>query len=269
MNDPTAIARHLFRKTLNLEPDLRYACSALIASTMFGLVGCKAWHSVPASDSWESGVSSVARWRTSEGINALDKITVVERTATVQPNYDANYIRTAYNAISNLLATARPSIVCEDAFDSQRPVLYATTVDLNNVRATSNFGRLMSESLATALTQHWRSKVIKMTVRQGSIPIIPRQGEFILSREVLDLASDYQAGAVLVSTYSVALDKVYISVDLVNVDQNAVVASTMFSVPLGPRTYALLNNQLYPSDAAGSAVSFARPTAGRTSTRVP
>lgn len=233
------------------------------------MVGCKAWHSVPASDSWESGVSSVARWRTSEGINALDKITVVERTATVQPNYDANYIRTAYNAISNLLATARPSIVCEDSFDPERPVLYATTVDLNNVQGTSNFGRLMSESLATALTQHWRSKVIKMTVRQGSIPIIPRQGEFILSREVLDLASDYQAGAVLVSTYSVALDKVYIGVDLVNVDQNAVVASTMFSVPLGPRTYALLNNQQFPSEVSGSAVSFARPTTGRTSTRVP
>ncbi len=233
-----------------------------------GMSGCRPWHSVPASDSWESGVASVAKWRTSEGLNALDKITEVERTATVQPNYDANYIRTAYNAISNLLATARPSIVCEDAFDSERPVLYATTVDLNNVQGTSNFGRLMSESLATALTQHWRNKVIKMTVRQGSIPIIPRQGEFILSREVLDLASDYQAGAVMVSTYSVALDKVYVSVDLVNVDQNAVVASTMFSIPLGPRTYALLNNQMYPSEAAGSAVSFARPTTGRIQGRI-
>jgi hypothetical protein len=150
-----------------------------------------------------------------------------------------------------------------DAFDSALPVLYATTVDLNDFDSTTNFGRLVSESLATALTQHWRNKVIKMTLRQGQVPIVPRQGEFLLSREAQEVASDYNAGAVLVSTYSVALDKVYINIELVNVNHNAVVASTMFWVPLGPRTHALLRGQEFPAAGPESAVSYSRLTTGR------
>jgi len=225
--------------------------------------GCHTWEAVPYNTMWESGETSAANWKTNVGPRALDKITILERTATVQPNYDADYVRTCYNAISNMLATARPDMGQNDAFDSALPVLYATTVDLNDYGSTTNFGRLVSESLATALTQHWRNKVIKMTLRQGSVPIIPREGEFLLSREAMEVATDYNAGAVMVSTYTVALDKVYINVELINVNHNAVVASTMFWVPLGPRAYALLNGQEYPSTSPDSAVSYTRKTVGR------
>ncbi|HBZ97682.1 MAG TPA: hypothetical protein DEO57_07535, partial [Phycisphaerales bacterium] len=169
--------------------------------------------------------------------------------------YDADYTKTAYNAISHLLATARPamgnhvydtegneSLVATSAFDSTLPVLYSTTVDLNDYDSTTNFGRLMSEALATALTQHWENKVINVNVRQGSMPILPREGEFILSRNAQELAIDYNAGAVLLSTYSVALDRVFVNVELVNVNHNDVVAAVQFDIPLGPRTEALLRN---------------------------
>jgi hypothetical protein len=227
------------------------------------LTGCHTWEAVPYNTMWESGETSAANWKTNAGPKALDKITVLERTSTVQPDYDADYVRTCYNAISNMLATARPDMGQNDAFDSALPVLYATTVDLNDFDSTTNFGRLVSESLATALTQHWRNKVIKMTLRQGQVPIVPRQGEFLLSREAQEVASDYNAGAVLVSTYSVALDKVYINIELVNVNHNAVVASTMFWVPLGPRTHALLRGQEFPAAGPESAVSYSRLTTGR------
>lgn len=242
---------------------MRTCLLVALSTVSWCVVGCKTWHPSPVGSSWESGVRSVAGWRTSAGIESLDRITVVERTATVQPNYDADYIMTAYNAVSSLLATARPAIDGNDAFDRTRPVIYATTVDLNNYSTTSNFGRLMGEALATALTQHWRNKVVKMTLRQGSVPIVPNQGEFLLSREVQDLATDYHAGAVLVSSYSVALDKVYVAVELINVDFNSVVASTMFEIPLGPRTVALLNNQQFPSPLSPSAVSYVTKTQSR------
>jgi len=134
------------------------------------------------------------------------------------------------------------SLVATSAFDSTLPVLYSTTVDLNDYDSTTNFGRLMSEALATALTQHWENKVINVNVRQGSMPILPREGEFILSRNAQELAIDYNAGAVLLSTYSVALDRVFVNVELVNVNHNDVVAAVQFDIPLGPRTEALLRN---------------------------
>jgi hypothetical protein len=230
----------------------------VLGAVGLSLAGCNTWESVPQSASWESGATSAAGWKTHAGRRAQERILVTEPTVTRLPTYDADYIRTAYNAISQMLATARPAMDGGDSFDRNRPVLYSTTVNLNNYGDTSNFGRLQSEALATALTQHWRNKVLKMTLRHGDVEVVPAGGEFLLSREARQLALDYNAGAALVSTYSVALDKVYVNASLVNVDQNAVVASVMFEIPLGPRTLAMLRNQQFPSDAVGT-LSYDRP----------
>jgi TolB-like protein len=123
-------------------------------------------------------------------------------------------------------------------------------VNLNGYEKTTNFGRVIGESMATSLTQHWRNKVIKMTLRENNVPIIPQNGEFLLSREIRDLAKQFDAGTVMVSSYSTAIDKVYINVELVNVDQNAVVAATMYAIPLGPRTESLLKNFEFAGEAS-------------------
>ena len=221
--------------------------------------GCTSWQSSSPNSHWESGNAvSAAQWRARGGRGLQKHITVLESVQTSKATVDANYERTAYNAISHMLATARPpqgnhveetqgamddkGMIAADAFDSTRPVLYSTAVNLNDYDQTTNFGRLMSEALATALTQHWENKVINMNLRQGGVPIIPRQGEFLLSRDISELAMDFNAGAVMLTTYTVALDKVYVNVELVNVHHNAVVAAVMFDIPLGPRTEALLRD---------------------------
>jgi TolB-like protein len=214
------------------------------------LSGCSAWESKPSTGMWESGTVSAAGWKTNLGRSALRKITVHEAACTTLPCHDADYIESAYNAISNLLATARPDINGDDSFDSHRPVICASTVNLNGYEKTTNFGRVIGESMATSLTQHWRNKVIKMTLRENNVPIIPQNGEFLLSREVRDLAKQFDAGTVMVSSYSTAIDKVYINVELVNVDQNAVVAATMYAIPLGPRTESLLKNFEFADEAS-------------------
>ena len=235
---------------------MKYSSLALALALPLCGLGCKSWEARPSESHWESGhATSAAGWRAHGGRNLQGQITVLGNSYTQQPKYDADYTKTAYNAISHLLATARPamgnhvedtqgksSLVSTSAFDSTLPVLYSTTVDLNDYDSTTNFGRLMSEALATALTQHWENKVINVNVRQGSMPILPREGEFILSRNAQELAIDYNAGAVLLSTYSVALDRVFVNVELVNVNHNDVVAAVQFDIPLGPRTEALLRN---------------------------
>lgn len=226
-------------------------CAALMSAPLL-LASCTTWEA-SSRPMWEKGATSAADWRTNAGRGALGRITVLDGGNTVLPLYDADYIETTYNAVGNLLATATPNQTPAqfDTFDSTLPVLCATTVDLNAYEATTNFGRVLSEAMATALTQHWRSTVIKSTLRQGTMPI-NGAGEFLLSRDMQQLALDYNAGAVLVSTYSVALDKVYVNIQLVNVNHNAVVASTIFDIPLGPRTLALLKNVEFPSFNEGS-----------------
>ncbi|MBT7658277.1 MAG: hypothetical protein HN568_07725, partial [Phycisphaerae bacterium] len=138
-----------------------------------------------------------------------------------------------------------------DPFGQLNAVLYSSTVDLNNYAKTTNFGRLQAELLATSLVQHWENDVLKMTVRETDIPIIPQQGEFILSRDIQDLADDLNAGAVLISTYSVAIDKVYLNVQLVNSDTNSIVGAVSYSIPLGPRTRGMLNDVEIAQNAQG------------------
>ncbi len=174
--------------------------------------------------------------------------------------YDANYTETAYRAVDYMLANARDPIIGDDAFDSTRPVICAVCVNLNDLHETSNFGRLMGQSLKTALHAHRVNKVIEVDMRQAYVPIIqgPNAGEFLLSRNILTLASQYNAGAALVSTYSVALNKVYVMAELINVDQNAVVAAHQFEVPIGPRTWALLENKELPPEAS-QILGYVRP----------
>jgi hypothetical protein len=169
---------------------------------------------------------------------------------THQASVDADYIETSYRAMHYLLGNARGNIMGDDAFDASRPVIWASTVDLNNYGRTTNFGRLMGESLAIALQNQRKNKLIQMTMRTGTVPVTS-DGEFLLTRDARDLATKFNAGAALVSTYSVAVDRVYVQCSLINVDQTTVVGAVQFDLPLGPRTEALLKGMIYPSEAAG------------------
>ena len=176
---------------------------------------------------------------------------VTDHTATSLTAYDANYTETAYRAVGYMLFNARDSIVGDDSFDSTRPVICAVSVNLNDLNKTSNFGRLIGQSLKTALQAHRVNKIIEIDLRDAYVPIIQgtNAGEFLLSRNILTLASQYNAGAAMVSTYSVALNKVYVTVELINVEQNVIVAAHQFEIPIGPRTWALLTNKELPPEA--------------------
>ncbi len=211
--------------------------------------GCETWNHHTA-DHWEQGKHGAAEWKVNTDRDAQEKIVELEKSPTAWPIHDANYEKTSYNAISHLLATSHPRVKSGfldsyksdiEPFEQSRPVLYSSTVDLNNYSKTTNFGRLQAELLATSLVQHWENDVLKMTIRETAIPIIPQEGEFILSREVQELADDLNAGAVLISTYSVAIDKVYLNVQLVNTDSNSIVGAVSYSMPLGPRTRGMLS----------------------------
>jgi hypothetical protein len=194
-------------------------------------------------------VATIAALGATAGCTNSRNVVVLDG-CTQQTCVDADYIETSYRAMKYLLGNVRGNIMGDDAFDQSRPVIWASTVDLNNYGKTTNFGRLMGESLAIAMQNHRKNKMIQMTLRQGNVPITP-DGEFLLTRDAKDLATQFNAGAALVSSYSIAIDRVYMQVALINVDQNAVVGAVQFDMPLGPRTEALVKGITFPSEATG------------------
>lgn len=110
-------------------------------------------------------------------------------------------------------------------------ILVATMVDINDVDRTTMFGRQTAEFLAARLTQKDHD-VIHATIREDRL-IVKSEGQFLLSRDVAALAVDYNARSVLVATYGVVKDIVYVSLKLVSTVDDATLAATDFTVPRG------------------------------------
>ncbi len=139
------------------------------------------------------------------------------------PVDEARYIvSTCYDAIDDLLA--------QHPFpeDIDR-VLVSTVVDINNVRSTTMFGRVASECISSRLTQV-NKDVIHATVRADNM-LVRQEGQFLLSREVRNLAVDYNARTALVSTYAVTEHSVILSLKLVSTVEDSTLAGVDVVIP--------------------------------------
>ncbi len=102
-------------------------------------------------------------------------------------------------------------------------ILVATAVDVNDVRDTSMFGRVVTESVQARLTQR-EHDVIHATIREDHL-LVRNEGQFLLSRDVKNLAADYNARSVLVTTYGVLEDSVIVSLKLVSTVEASTLAA--------------------------------------------
>ncbi len=93
----------------------------------------------------------------------------------------------------------------------QRLIL-TTVVDIDNLYATSRFGRTLTESLSTSLFRHGFGVV---EIRKASRILVRSQaGELMLSRDAKLLASDQNANVILTGTYSLTPQTVIVNLKL-------------------------------------------------------
>jgi len=91
---------------------------------------------------------------------------------------------------------------CINHLDETRPIIVASLVSVDDVQKSSTFGRMSAEIIASRLTQHgYNVKELKMN--QNKIYIKKKEGEFVLSRDIQNIASQHNAQAVVVGTYAV------------------------------------------------------------------
>ena len=118
-------------------------------------------------------------------------------------------------------------------------VLAASFVNIDNLTESSTLGRIISEQIASRLAQHG-FKIVEVKLRQESIFIEEGKGEFLLSREVLSLGETRGAHAVLVGTYAVSKDFIFISVRVVRTEDNSVVTGYDYELPNDSTTRSML-----------------------------
>jgi TolB-like protein len=151
---------------------------------------------------------------------------------TYQAAQTSDFTQANYAAVDKLVAATAVPIV------KNAPLLIATMVNIDSMNQSSRFGRLISEQIATRLTQLGYN-VVEMKLR-SDVYIKEGSGELLLSRDVRDLSKNYNAQVVVVGNYAVAAGYVYLTLKAVTVTDNRVVGATNYLLPLTENNRALL-----------------------------
>jgi len=151
---------------------------------------------------------------------------------TFQSARTSELIAANFDAADQLLVLARQPL------DNQSTLIVTTLANLDDLNQTSSLGRLISEHLATRLSQRGLN-VAEMRLTSKVYVRATTGGEMMLSRDVREIAANYSAQAVVVGTYSVASDYVYINLKLIESGQSRVIAAHSYLLPYGGQIRAL------------------------------
>ncbi len=110
------------------------------------------------------------------------------------------------------------------------PLLIASFVNIDNLSESSTFGRMVSEQISSRFKQLGYI-TIELKLRT-TIFIKEGSGEFLLSRELSDIVTKHNANAMVVGTYAIASDRVYLTVRTVNAVDSTILASYDYSIPM-------------------------------------
>lgn len=161
---------------------------------------------------------------------ALSACTAVP-SSPVSPQYASNlatadspFIQNNYAAANSLIAQAQAKL------SKTTPIIVATLVNIDDLNNSSTFGRLSSEQVSAKFSQS-NYTMIEMKFR-GYVYMKQDQGELLLTREIRDVAQSHNAQAVIVGTYALGRDTVFVNLKLIQPNTNVVMAVHDYTFPL-------------------------------------
>lgn len=141
-----------------------------------------------------------------------------------------NFTQRNYAAADELMEAARIS-------GRYQSVLVGTIVDIDSLDRSSRLGRLVAEQIATRLTQQGLN-VIEMRLR-NDVHLREGAGELLLSRDSLAVSRKHDANLVIVGSYALASNHVYLTIKAVTPSDNKSVAAINYVLPLNENTRLL------------------------------
>ena len=127
--------------------------------------------------------------------------------------------------------------------DRTLPILSTSFVNLDNLKETSAFGRLVGVQVASRFSQHGY-KMIDLRLSNGKVVVQERNGELVLSRDMKRINNSQDAQAILVGTYTIAGNRAFLSTRLVSTRDNTILSSYNFSIRMDDLLKALAQKNL-------------------------
>lgn len=126
---------------------------------------------------------------------------------------------------------------------SGAPFIVATLVNIDQLEQSSTLGRLISEQVASRMTQMGYG-VVELKVRNG-VYMKRNEGEFLLTREIKEVASTHNAQAVIVGTYAESSSLIHVNLKLVNPATSMILAAYDYALPLDRQNRSMLRKGAY------------------------
>lgn len=145
---------------------------------------------------------------------------------------DSSLMSEAYNAVDNLTKQSHVFV------NEKHPIVVASFSDINNLTVSTTFGRMISQLISSRFTQQGYS-VVELLLR-SDIYIKQNEGEFLLSRAVKNVTAQHNAQAVVVGTYAVGTNAVFVTTKVIRTRDNVVLGSSDFTLPMTADVKSLL-----------------------------
>lgn len=124
---------------------------------------------------------------------------------------------------------------------SDSPIVVASFVSIDNLEKSSTFGRALAEYIGSRFVQSG-FKVVELKLRD-TVYIKQDGGEFLLSREVKNLSAEHEVNALVVGTYSLADDTVYLAARVVDPSDATILATYDYSLKIGSNLAQMLGRR--------------------------
>jgi TolB-like protein len=173
--------------------------------------------------------------------------TAPKNMLTAEPSYeDAQnnaFSAVNYNAVNELMKRypAPASASNHAGSGAEGPFIVATLVNIDQLEQSSTLGRLISEQVASRMTQMGFG-VLELKVRNG-VYMKRNEGEFLLTREIKEVASMHKAQAVIVGTYAESSATVYVNLKVVDPASSIVIAAYDYALPLNRNVQSLIRKR--------------------------
>lgn len=147
-----------------------------------------------------------------------------------------NLLSTNYVAADILVAQSKSKL----NFD--KPILIATIVKTDALDVSSTLGRVTSENIASRFTNAGY-KVIEMKFG-NSVYMKQNEGELVLTREISSIAKNHDAQGVVVGSYGIGAEMVYMNIKLVQPGpENLVISAHDYVIPKNKEVDDLLKGR--------------------------
>jgi len=157
---------------------------------------------------------------------------------------DVNLVSLGQDIADTLIRDAMPPLVPRQP---DQPVFITTPVENDHLRRTSSFARGLQNGItAEFVRQGFTVNEIKL---RGNVDVSD-QGEFMLSRDLMELKEKRRAQAVVVATYTLADRVMYLSARLVRPGTDVILSVYEQRICLDAGTLKLLGLRLDTDDTA-------------------